>query len=163
MRSIFAHKSANSFYSVPPPLLPPCMIACSFCLGHYVDMFPVLRREGVTTVLLDLFLGENRIDQRPSIKSVLLNAVVNYPNSHRLIFGVNSDKKPTPAMVKKTLLVLIASGLLGYKISSEVKDGVTTHGDIYAHLGFVLDVSGVSTGKLKISDDYYWSRIRTKL
>jgi len=163
LRSIFAHKSANPFYSLPPPLPPPCMIACSYCLGHYLDMFPLMRREGVTTVLLDLFLGENRIDQRPSIKSVLLNAVVNYPNSHRLIFGVNSDKKPTPVMVKKTLLVLIASGLLGYKISSEVKDGVTTHGDIYAHLGFVLDVSGVSTGKLKISDDYYWSRIRTKL
>ena len=113
-------------------------------------------------MLLDLFLGENRIDQRPSIRSVLLNAMVGYPNSHRLIFGINSDKKPTPVLVKKALLVLIASGLLEYKISSVVKDWVTTRGKIYAHLGFVLNVNGVSTVKLKLNDDLYWARIRTK-
>ena len=87
---------------------------------------------------------------------------MDYSNSHRIIFGVNSVKKPTPVLVKKSLLVLIASGLLGYEISSIVKDGVTTYGEIYAHLGFVLDASSVSTGKLKITNDFYWIRIRTK-
>ena len=163
LRSIFAHKSANPFSSTPPPLPPPCMVACSFCLGHYVEMFPLISRDGVTSVLLDLFLGENRIDGRPSIKTILLNAIVDYPSSNRLIFGANTDKKPTPILVKKALLVLIASGLLGYKISSNVVDGKTVHGEIYAHLGFVLNVDGVSTGKLKLHEDFYWSRIRTRL
>ena len=103
-----------------------------------------------------------KIHQRSSIRSVLLNAIVDYPNSHRLIFGVNSVKKSTPVLVKKSLLVLIASGLLGYKISSVVKDVVTTHGEMYAHFGFFWDASGVSTDKLKITDYFYWTRIRTK-
>ena len=34
LHSIFAHKSANPFYSVPHPLSPPYMVACSFCLGY---------------------------------------------------------------------------------------------------------------------------------
>ena len=58
--------------------------------------------------------------------------------------------------------MLLASGLLGYKISTVVEDRVTTHGDIYAHLGFVLHADGTSTGKLKLNEDFYWSRIRTK-
>ena len=162
LQSIFVHKSANPCYSVLPPLPPPYMVACLFCLGDYGYFFPMLRQEGVTLLLLDLFLGENIIDQRPSIRSVLLNVMVDYPNSHRVIFGVNSDKKPTPFLVKNALLVLIASGLLGYKISSVVKDGVTTRDEIYAHLGFVLNVDVVSTGTLKPNDDFYWARIRTK-
>ena len=163
LRSIFAHKSANPFSSTPLPLPPPCMVACSFCLGHYGEMFPLIIRDGVTSVLLDLFLGENRIHGKPSIKTILLNAIVDYPSSNRLIFGANTDKKPTPILVKKALLILIASGLLGYKISSNVVDGATVHGEIYAHLGFVLNVNGVSTSKLKLNEDFYWSRIRTKL
>ena len=80
-----------------------------------------------------------------------------------MLFGANSDKKPTPILVKKALLVLLASGLLGYKISSLVVDGVTTHGEIYAHLvGFVFNVDGTLTSKLKLNEDFYWSRIRTK-
>ena len=110
-----------------------------FCNGDYGDMFPTLRQDGVTSVLLDLFLGENRIEVRPSIKTILLNAIVDYPNSHRLIFGANSNKKPPPILVLKALLVLISSGLLGYKISSVVIEGVTTHGEIYAHLGFCVE------------------------
>ena len=162
LRSIFAHKSSNPFYSAPAPLPPPCMVACSFCLGHYIEMFPSLRRDGVTSVFLDLFLGENRIECKPSIKSILLDAIVEYPNSNRLLFGTNTDKKPAPVLVKKALLVLIASGLLGYKISSAKVDGVTTHSEIYAHLGFVLNADGTSTSKLKLNDDFYWARIKTK-
>ena len=82
LQLIFSHKSANPFYFVTPPLPPPCMIPGSFYLGQYGDMFPILRREGVISVLSDLFLGENRIDQRPIIKSVLLNEIVVYPSSH---------------------------------------------------------------------------------
>ena len=163
LRSIFAHKAANPFYHIPPPLPPPCMIACSFCLGNYGDMFPVLNRDGVTSVLLDLFVGENRIDGRPVIKTVLINAMVEYPASNQLLFGAKSDKKPAPILVQKALLVLLASGLLGYKLATAVVNGVTTNGEIYAHLGFVFRVDGTSTGKLKINEDYYWSRIRTKL
>ena len=37
--SIFAHKSANPFYSTPSPLPLPSMVACSCCLGHYGDFF----------------------------------------------------------------------------------------------------------------------------
>ena len=160
--SIFAHKSANPFYSTPPPLPPPCMVVCSFFLGHYGEMFPILRRDGVAYVLLDLFIGEKRIECRPSIKTILPNATMEYSSSNRLLFGSNSDKKPIPFLVKKDSLVLLASGILRYKISSVVIDGATTHGAIYAHLGFALNVDGTSTNKLKLNEDFYWSRIRTK-
>ena len=162
LRSIFAHKSENPFYHTPPPLPPPCMISYSFCLGNYGDVFPVLKRNGVTSVLLDLFVGENRIDGRPIIKTILINAIAKYPSSNRLLFGVISNKKPAPILVKKALLVLLASGLLGYKISTVIVDGVTTHGEIYAHLDFVLNVDGSLRSKLKLNEDFYWSRIRTK-
>ena len=95
-------------------------------------------------------------------KKIILNAIVDYPSSNRLLFGTNSDKKPTPVLVKKDLFVLIATGLQGYKILSVVVNGVTTHSQIYAHLGFVLNVDGISTSKSKLNEDFYWDRIRTK-
>lgn len=95
-------------------------------------------------MFLDLFLGENRIEYKPSVKTILLDAIVGYPNCTRFVFDANStDKKPTPVLVKNALLVIIVSGLLVCKISSVVVDGVTTHSEIYAHIGFVLNVDGI--------------------
>lgn len=96
-------------------------------------MFSTLRRDITTSVLLDLFLGENRIEVRPSIKTILLNATVDYPNSHSLMFGAKNYKNTSPILVIKALVILIVTGLLGYKISSIVVEGVNTLVDIYAH------------------------------
>lgn len=124
------------------------------CLGDYGDIFPTLRQDGVTLELLDLFLRENRIDNRPSISSLLLNAIMDYPNSHRLIFGVNTNMKPAPILVNKSLLVLIASSLPGYTISSVVVDGVAIYDEIYTYQGIVLNEDGTSTSKLKLNKDF---------
>ena len=78
------------------------------------------------------------------------------------MFGVNSDKKPTPILVKKVLLVLPAYGMLGYSLLRVVVDGVTTHGEIYSHLDFVLKVDVTPTSTLKLNEDFYWNRIKRK-
>ena len=95
---IFAHKAANLFYFIPPPLPPSYMVACLYYLCHYGNILPILRRDGVTSLLLDLFLGVNRVEGRSDITTILLNAIVEYPSSNRLVYGMNSDKKPNPIL-----------------------------------------------------------------
>lgn len=50
----------------------PCVTSCSFCLGECKDMFPRIVRKGVTSILLDLFVGSTRIEARATIGDVLL-------------------------------------------------------------------------------------------
>ena len=52
--------------------------------------------------------------------------------------------------------------MLGYKIARVFVDGVTTHGEIYSHLDFVLKVDVTPTSTLKLNEDFHWNRIKTK-
>ena len=51
---------------------PPCVNSCSFYLGECKDIFPAIIREGVTSVLLDLFVGSARIESHVTIGDMLL-------------------------------------------------------------------------------------------
>ena len=79
LNATFADKQSNPFQGNNNGvryLPPPCMNACSFCVGDYKEMFPPVIRSGVTIVLMDLFSGTNRIGEEIIFDPVLLKAIV---------------------------------------------------------------------------------------
>ena len=128
-------------------------------------MFPAIIREGVTSVLLDLFVGSARIESRVSIGDVLLKKICAYKSVSRIIFGIKTDKPPAPVSVKKMLLVLLAAGILGYdivkkKTNRDNKEEIT-YGEIFGFLSFTIDSDGTKKNMLALHDDVYWSRVLT--
>ena len=69
---------------------PPCVTSCSFCLGGCDDMFPWVVHEGVTSILLDLFVGSARIEARAKIGEVLLTKLCAYKGGNQLMFGIKN-------------------------------------------------------------------------
>ena len=55
-------------------------------------MFPAIIREGVTSVLLYLFVGKARIESQVSIGDVLLKKICTYKSASRIIFGIKTEK-----------------------------------------------------------------------
>jgi hypothetical protein len=51
---------------------------------------------------------------KPTLENELVGAIQNYPGSYRSFFGVNSNKKPEPILVKKMILMLITVNILAY-------------------------------------------------
>ena len=81
-------------------------------------MFPAVNRSGLTRILLDIFMGVNRINGTCTIDNSILKAIVEFEESSMLIFDLKSKNKPALVLVKKVLLVLIAAGILGYSMKN---------------------------------------------
>ena len=99
-----------------------CGTACSYCIADYSKMFPPIIRQGACQILVDLYSGEKRISEVILFDPVLLNAIRKYHNCNRLLFGVNTNKRPTPIIVKKTMLMLLAAKILPHTHVKEVKE-----------------------------------------
>jgi superfamily II DNA helicase RecQ len=141
-------------YEVPDA----CGDACSYCTGKYPTMFPRLIQSGVRTVLLQLFVGANAMPGRPSMEKEFVDAIRKFDSSNRLLFGVNSNKKPEPILVKKMIVMLLAANILDYTAERKVLANGTTSVTIYASLGFV---AGDPT-KLALDDDSYFEELPLK-
>jgi superfamily II DNA helicase RecQ len=151
-------KMSNPY--LPPTMVPTeCGHACSHCLGNYKTMFPRLVKSGVRTVFLQLFLGSDAIKSRPTLDKELVDAVKNYPGSNRLMFGVNSDQKPEPKLVKQLLLMLLAAKIMKYYTQRKTSDdGKTTTVAVSGGLAFMWN----DPTKLTLNDDSYWALIPEK-
>ena len=117
IKYVLAHKASNPFVQVhntPLSFSHPCTYSCLFCLDDYSDITPSLNRPGVCIVLIDLFSGCNRISSDITFLPVLLDKIKQYPGCNQLVFGVNTNKPPTPIMIKKMMLVLIAANILSH-------------------------------------------------
>ena len=144
-----------------PALIVPtdCGHACSFCLGNYKTMFPRLVKSGVRTVFLQLFLGGDAIKSKPTLDKELVNAVKNYPGSNRLLFGINSDRKPEPKLVMQLVLMLLAAKILKYNTERKTsEDRKTTTVTVLGALAFMSN----NQTKLTLHDDSYWTLIPLK-
>jgi hypothetical protein len=121
-------------------------------------MFPKLVMAGVRTVLLQLFAGPNAMAGRPSIEKEFVTAIRNFKNSNRLLFGVNSDKKPEPKHVKKMIVMLLAAKIIDYSADrKEITTGKYSV-TIVASLAFVAD----DPSKLAMNDDSYFESLPLK-
>ncbi len=108
---------------------------------------------------MQLFLGENAFEKRPTLEKGFIDAVLKYPRSNLLLFGSKSGKKPEPVLVKKMTMMLLAAKILKY--SAVRKEGaVATSSDItiYAALSFVA----ADESRLAVNDDSYWEMIPTR-
>ena len=147
---------ANPYLFVPARPVP-CDVACTFCTGGYKKLFPKLDKSGVTSIVLDLFAGPNAMKVPAVLDKALVDALKAYPESNRLLFGMNSKKKPEPVLLKKMILMLLAARILTYNVdtkesSDKQQKSIVT---VVASLGFL---PGEPT-KLAICDDTYWSRL----
>ena len=166
IKSVLAHKASNPFITdknTPVYLPHPCLNSCSFCLGEYSDIAPPLNRAGVCIILMDLFSGTNRISGDITFMPVLLDHIKKYPGCNRLVFGVNSNKRPAPIQIKKMLLVLISANILNHTASVEDstdKGGIGTQVVLKAVLGYSrrAEQNGIPT--YAMFDDYYWFRVK---
>ena len=108
---------------------------------------------------MQLFLGGDAIKSKPTLDKELVNAVKNYPGSNRLLFGVNSDRKPEPKLVKQLVLMLLAAKILKYNTDRKTsEDGKTTTVTVLGALAFMSN----NQTKLTLNDDSYWTLIPLK-
>ena len=68
-------------------------------------MFPKLLKSGVQTVFMQLFLGSNPIKSYPTLDKDLVLALRHFPGSNRVMFGMNSEKRPEPKSIKQMILI----------------------------------------------------------
>ena len=169
LKSVLAYKSSNPFKhnEIEPVYLPhPCLNSCSFCQGEYDTIAPAISRAGVCSILMDLFSGNNRISGDITFVPVLLDKIKKYPGCNQLVFGVNSKKDPKPIMVKKMLLVLIASNILCHAATvkdsqdKDKKDAEKTTVVLNAVLGYSHQSVTNAMPAYAMFDDYYWHRIK---
>jgi hypothetical protein len=85
-------------------------------------MFPQKVRHGVTSVLLQLFIGPNQLKTRPILDKDLVHGIRNFKALNRSIFGINSDKKPEPLLVKKLILMLLGARILAVVLCGTNRD-----------------------------------------
>jgi hypothetical protein len=157
LHSTLEMKMANPYLPVSSPP-PPCGSSCSFCLGTYGTLFPHLCKNGVTTVLLQLFTGPNFMKTPTVLDKELVDAIKKYPGSNRLIFGTNTSKKPEPILVKKLILLLLGAKILRYYTERKEKSPGKFDVTIYGSLAFV---EGDPT-KLAINEASYWTVLPLK-
>jgi superfamily II DNA helicase RecQ len=136
-----------------------CLDACAYCLGRYKTMFPTLIRSGVQTVFLQLYFGEHPMKNRPTIDKELVDAIKSYPGSNRLLFGINSNKKPEPVLIKKMIMMLLAAKILRYV--TERKESTPPGKFTMSVFGSLAFVSGNAT-KLALNDPSYWTLLPLK-
>ena len=165
IHSFIANKASNPFLLERNIFPPPCNDSCSFCLGDYKEIFKPVVRNGVVSVLLDLFVGEHQTPSRAYLGSVLVKAIVKYKNANRIIFGVNSNKAPAKILVKKLILLLLAARILGYAIEkkrSKEDNDKTEYNEIHGYLAAVKYFDGRTTSDLALHSDAHWEYISTK-
>ena len=161
IQSYLEMKLANPYLFVPPRPVA-CDVACTFCTGGYKKLFPKLEKDGVTTIILDLFVGRNAMQVPPVLDKALVEALKNYPGSTPLLFGTNTEKKPEPVLLKKMILMLLAAKILTYTVEtkeSSTEDKKKSTLTIVAALGFVTN----EPTKLAICDDTYWTNIPLRI
>jgi hypothetical protein len=74
------------------------------------------------------------------------------------MFGINSDKKPEPAAVKKMFLVLLAAKIMKYTTTRDTTNVNKAVVRVYGGLAF----DSTDATKLALNVDRYWARIRLK-
>jgi hypothetical protein len=147
---------ANPF-SVPSIAPTACGNACAYCAGTYDTLFPPLVKTGVQSVLLQVFLGPDSATTAELDKQ-LVELVRKFKGSNRLMFGINSDKKPEPAAVKKMFLVLLAAKIMKYTTTRDTTNVNKAVVRVYGGLAF----DSTDATKLALNVDRYWARIRLK-
>ena len=162
IKLLFVHKASNPFTSHEHPFPSPCGV-CSYYRDDYQLIFPTVSQVGLMRLLMDIFMGESRIQGSYSINNAITKAVFDYKYCNQLVFRVNSQNKPQPILAKKSLMMLIVSSILDYNIKKKVvvNDGnnTTNYEATEDYLAFTCDMQGLSTNRLAINDYRYWQRI----
>jgi hypothetical protein len=108
---ILERRLSNPFTDPTSFALAACGTRCQFCIngGAVHAAFKPMVQSGVEDVLFDLFFGENRLLE-PTLDGdeTLITAICNFPDCQKIVFASNANAKPTKAVVKSLLMLLLA-------------------------------------------------------
>lgn len=82
----------------------------------------------------------------------------NVKRSNRLLFGINSEKKPEPGSVKKMILMLIGAKIMKYTTTRESRD----EGKTFVNVCGALCFDTADASKLPLNVNHYWNRVKLK-
>ena len=126
----------------------PCS-ECSICKNE--KLFPQINKEGMKTVILDLFIfGENSIQEKPNLKN-MVKAIKSYPNIQKLLLsGSRSHTGIEPVEIKIVIFMLVAHGFLKLRFDEE------TNGVVFS-LAKLFHNESI----LALQYDAYWEAMNT--
>jgi hypothetical protein len=135
-----------------------CGDACSFCTGRHKAMWPALVRHGACSVLSQLFVGPNQMTARPVLDKSLIDCIKNFKGSNGAMFGINSDRKPEPLLVKKAILMLLGAKILQHVAERKETAPGKSEVSIYGSLAFVEG----DVARLAMNEASCWSLLPLK-
>lgn len=144
----------------------PCINKCQYCLdsGTIHKTFVPFRRHGVQTIFSDLFFGgENHLHVATLDKgsTSLMAVLVDYPLVQKILFDSNKKSKPTTAVIKRLLLLLIAARIMELRIVMIRKEGNDDTNEIMEQS--VRIVFPLKNGISSLFDDSLWQCLATVL
>lgn len=89
-----------------------------------------------------------------TIDEILINALKNYPNCNRIVFGSKLTYKPKPKTIKMLVIMLIASEIIMYDIHYRNDDESKVDPIVTAVLSVDID------GNLNLYQFSYWDCIK---
>ena len=97
-----------------------------------------------------MLLGEHTI-QKPTLDDSLISGLQKYPNANAEFFGSKSAKPPTPKIIKRLVLILLAANILMHAVVFASQDESQSNPIILGRLRIFDD------GQLALYDDHLWS------
>lgn len=134
--------------------LPPCVDYCDFCTGAYLNQLVNVVKDGVRSVLIDIFLT---LFRQPKMDGELVTLICKYPDSHRKIFGSISNTAPPPKKVKTLILMLITSNIITHNIVYDDNDTAKVKPIVVARLNYEAN------GSLSLFQEGPWTNIPQRL
>jgi hypothetical protein len=161
LHSLLAIRLSNPFLAtavrnLPLPTCPPEAPQCSYCNGSLANQFPKVLKQGVQSVLFDVFLGEHA-EGNMTLGEGLITALRQYPASNFLVFGWKATNKPEPRHLKKLVLMLLAAKILGFRIHFSSEDEERKHPIVLARLLPSQYRVGIA-----LHSDEYWAKIKLR-
>jgi hypothetical protein len=147
---------ANPFSHPESEVLLPCVSFCQFCVDKGVHpKFPRININGLRKALVDLFLGDNQLQDPGFEKGGLIDSLRAYPDASILFFSVSSKSLPSPIVIKNLLLMLFTADLLTHRVvQREVPNKID--GSLAMKSFLLARLQTMSNGTLAIHDDSRW-------
>ena len=155
-QSVVLERTLSNPYSEIDDNVGPCSNACQFCIDSVgtSKFFKRLCRHGVTSIIIDLLVGDRQIVD-PVINKEFLDAIVVYPDVNKLIFK-SGAQTVVRADLSRMLLMLFANELLVPQLLRNKLDETDDDGNPKYNERLVARLALAEAQTFKIHDESCW-------